>query len=110
MTFISLLIHTCTIKAKTLNKTGYEKIASWTTVASNVACRHQPASSPSIEDTKLRINTDDDLFFFKSDAVIARGNMIEFESQQYDVIKVNKVSGASSVHHLEVVARLIDHD
>ena len=109
--FTSLLTSFCSIREKTKAKQGYETTISWATTLEDVPTRKDSSTSASINDSKIRINTDDDIFFFSPDVVIKRGNQIVFDDENYDVIKVNKVYGASSeVHHLEVVARLVDHD
>ncbi len=106
--FTTLLIQSCTIEHKTLTQDGYEKIKSWQTKASNVACRKDNAKV-SIDDGEMRINTDDDLFFFNPDAQVVRGNRIVLEGSYYDVIDVNKVLDSKGVHHLEVTGRSVDH-
>ena len=50
------------------------------------------------------------LFIFNPEINIKRGNRIVFDSDNYDVIKVNKSYDSVGIHHLEVLARLIDHD
>ena len=109
MNFTTLLIHTCDIEEKSLSTSGYEKVKSWSTKASDVACRHDSDTSVKINDTELRENNDDDIFFFNPDADVVRGDRIVYDSQNYDVLKVNKVSDSSAVHHLEVRARLTDN-
>jgi len=106
--FSALLIHTCTIQAKTLNTSGYEQVESWANVATLVPCRHDFDGSLAISDTELRVNTDDDVFFFNADAVISRGNRIVIDAKNYDVIKVKKLYDSAALHHLEVVARAVD--
>lgn len=108
--FTSLLTSLCDIQRKSKAKAGYETTISWSTIASAVPTRKDSATSASIQDTKIRINTDDDIFFFNPGQDVKRGDQILFDSEKYDVIKVNKSYGASAVHHLEVVARLQDHD
>lgn len=107
--FTNLLIHTCTIQAKVLNTSGYEKIKTWTNLATLVPCRHNSDTGAKIDDTEIRINTDDDVFFFNPDVAIARDNRIVHDGKNYDVIKVNKLYNASVLHHLEVRARYIDN-
>lgn len=109
MSFTSLLIHTCTIQTKTLNQSGYEKTAAWSNLATNVPCRHDSDNGARIEDTEVRVNTDDDIFFFLPNATIDRGYRIIESGKTYDVIKVNKLFDANALHHLEVRARLTDH-
>lgn len=109
MSFQSLLIHTCDIQAKTLNREGYEKREEWADIASDVACRHDSKNSVAIADGGIRVNTDDDLFFFEPTVTIARGNRIVHDGEQYTVIKVNKLYAKASLHHLEVVARATDN-
>ncbi len=110
MPFTGLLSSTCDIQTKALNTVGYEKVKTWTDAFTDVPCRKDSNNAPTVSDQKIRVNTDDDLFFFDPDVVIRRGNRISFDGDFYDVIKVNKSYGASEVHHLEVVARLTDHD
>lgn len=110
MSFESLLIHTCDIQTKSLNQSGYEKVEAWANSATDVPCRKDSDNSARIEDTQIRINTDDDIFFFKPDVTIARGNRIVFNGENYDVIKVNELYDAKALHHLEVRARITDHD
>jgi len=110
MSFAAFLNAVCTIQAKTLNTSGYEQVASWTTVADNVPTRMDRDNSAKIEDTNIRINTDDNLFFFNPTVTVERGNRIVLEGKNYDVIKVNKLYRKVSLHHLEVVGRLTDHD
>lgn len=108
--FTNLLIHTCNIQEKALTKTGYEQIKSWSNIATDVSCRKDSDTNVGISDTGVRLNTEDDIFFFEPTVVIARGNRIVFEGDNYDVIKVNKSYDSKSVHHLEVKARYTDHD
>jgi len=109
--FTSLLTNLCDIQVKARTTTGYEKVLSWSNVATGVHTRKDSSTGASIQDTQIRLNTDDDVFFFNADVVIKRGNRIVFDSENYDVIKVNKCYGGSSaIHHLEVVARLVDHE
>lgn len=105
--FTKLLIQTCTIEQKTLNQTGYEKVPVWTTRASNVPCRKDNVR-PSLTEGQIRVNTDDDLFFFNADAQVSRGNRIILEGVKYDVVDVNKVLDSKGVHHLEVTGRMVD--
>lgn len=109
MSFISLLIHTCSIQAKTLNRSGYEKTETWSDIATGVATRHDSSNGVKISDGGIRINTDDDLFFFEPTVTIARGNRIVHDGINYDVIKVNKLYAKAAIHHLEVVARATDN-
>lgn len=108
--FTNLLIHTCDIQEKTLTKTGYEQIKNWANIATDIACRKDTDNSVGISDTGVRVNTEDDIFFFEPTITISRGNRIIFENENYDVIKVSKVSDSKGVHHLEVKARYVDHD
>lgn len=108
MNFTSLLIETCTIQSKTLNTSNYEKIDTWTDVATDVPCRHED-SGVKIQDSELRINTDDDLFFFNPDVTISRDNRIVYDGKNYSVIKVSKLRDSTTIHHLEVIARFTDH-
>lgn len=109
MSFASLLIQTCTIEAKSLTLSGYEKVEGWSVVASGVPCRKDSTNSAKIADTEMRQNTDDDLFFFMPGVTISRGNRILLSGDYYDVIKVNEVLDSVGVHHLEVTGRLTDH-
>lgn len=109
MSFTSLLIHTCNIEAKTLTTTGYEKVPTWEATSEDVPCRKDSSTGVKITDSNIRLNTDDDMFFFLPDVEIVRGNRIAFEGDHYDVIKVNKLYDRSSLHHLEVIARNVDH-
>lgn len=108
--FTKLLISTCDIQAKSSTTVGYEKVLSWVNVSTGVATRKDSATNAKISDTEIRTNTDDDIFYFEPTVTIVRGNRIVFGSEYYDVIKVNKSYDAISIHHLEVVARLIDHN
>lgn len=110
MSFASLLSSVCTIQAKALVKDGYEKVKQWTDIATDVPCRKDSATRAKFSDETIRVNTDDDIFFFNPGVNIRRGHRIVLGNEQYDVIKVNQVFGASAVHHLEVVARLLDHE
>lgn len=109
MSFENLLIQTCDIQSKTLSNSNYEQTETWANESTNIPCRKNSNNSPKINDGNIRINTDDDLFFFKKDAVISRGKRIVFDGENYDVIKVNKLYDAKELHHLEVIARFIDH-
>lgn len=108
--FTALLISRCDIQEKTLSTEGYESEETWENKETDVPTRKDSVDSASISDTEYRENKDDDLFFFNSDVDIIRGNKIVFLGDDYDVIKVNKCFGATAVHHLEVVARLVDHE
>ena len=107
--FTTLLINTCNIQAKTQSTGSYEKIKTWATFLSGVRCR-KDTSSGNISDTELRTNIDDDIFFFNSDVAVKRGNRIIFDTDAYDVVKVNKIYDAIGLHHLEVMTRFVDHD
>lgn len=106
--FTALLIHTADIQAKTLNTSGYEQLPTWTNIATAVPCRHDYDSSVSISDAEMRVNTDDDIFFFNPEVVIDRGNRIVSGGQTFDVINVNKLYNSTVLHHLEVTSRLVD--
>lgn len=108
MSFTSLLIHRCTIQGKTLSTSGYEKTASWSDLATDVPTR-KDAVPARILDADMRINSDDDMFFFNPSVVIERGNRIVFDGDTYDVIDVNKMYDSKALHHLEVIGRNIDH-
>jgi hypothetical protein len=110
MSFTTLLISLCTIQGKALIQDGYEKTKSWTNIATDVPCRKDSVTKADIKDETIRVNTDDDIFFFNPGVSISRGNRILFGTEYYDVIKVNNVYDSSAVHHLEVVARLIDNE
>lgn len=110
MSFTSLLIHSCDIQEKSQNRTGYEKKPEWSNKATGVATRHDSQNSVKINDGGVRVNTDDDLFFFLPDVAIARGNRIVHEGVIYDVIKVNKLYAKAALHHLEVTARATDNN
>lgn len=108
--FTKLLIQSCTIEQKSLNQTGYEKTSSWSTKASAVPCRKDSKNVTIADaDRALRVNTDDDLFFFNPDAPVIRGNRIVLEGVTYDVIDVDKKLDSKGVHHLEVTGRSVDH-
>lgn len=109
MSFAAFLNQSCSIQAKTLSQSGYEQTPSWSDIATGVPCRMDRDNSAKIDDTTIRVNTDDNLFFFKSDVTIERGNRIVLEGANYDVIKVNKLYKKTTLHHLEVVARITDH-
>lgn len=109
--FTSLLIHICSIQAKSLVTSGYEKTLTWADIAYLVPCRKDANTTGGPTDSaQLRTNVDDDIFFFNPDVTITRGNRIVFENENYDVIKVNKCYDSVGLHHIEVIARLIDHD
>lgn len=107
--FTNLLINLCTIQEKTQVVQGYEKVLAWSDVAVDVPCRKDSASG-NISDTEIRVNTDEDIFFFNPDVVVKRGNRIIFDIENYDVIKVNKNYDSKGIHHLEVIARITDHN
>ncbi len=110
MSFAKLLIHTCTIQSKSLNTSGYEKIKTWSDLFTNVPCRHDSDDGAKIQDAEMRTNTDDDIFFFNPGVAVVRGHRIVQDGNTYDVIKVNKLYDAESLHHLEVKARIVDHN
>lgn len=107
MSFAKLLIHTCTIQSKSLSTSGYEQQETWSDVSTDVPCRHDFAAA-NTTDGDMRINRDDDLFFFLPDVTIERGNRIIEDGKNYDVLEVNKMYGAKVLHHLEVRARYVD--
>lgn len=110
MSFASLLIHTATIQAKHRETTGYEQVDEWTDVADDVPCRKDDSPSAKIQDSNIRVNIDDALFFFLPDANVIRGNRILMDGDLYDVVKVNKLyARGTSPHHLEVIAHLVDN-
>lgn len=110
MSFKSLLIQSCDIQEKTTRREGYEVVTEWQDKAMGVPTRKDSDNTPRFDDELMRINTDDDLFFFMPDVELKRGNRIVFEGDNYDVLKVNKLYNASQLHHLEVRARAIDSD
>lgn len=60
-------------------------------------------------DDGVRVNLDDDVFFFNPDAIVARGQRIVIEGKNFDVLKVKKMSDSKGVHHLEATARATDN-
>jgi len=109
MSFASLLIHTCNIQTKSRTRDGHEVVDGWTNTLTGVACRHNGKTTAKIADAGIRVNTDDDIFFFTSAIAVARGQRIVYDGANYDVIKVNKVAGRAAAHHKEVIARYTDH-
>lgn len=109
MPFSSLLIHRCSIESKTLSTSGYEQKESWSVIGTDIACRHDNSSSVSIEDSELRKNENDDIFFFDPNVNVSRGDRISFEGNYYDVINVNKMADSSAYHHIEAEARLVNN-
>ena len=107
--FTTLLIQTCSIQKKALTTSGYEKVEAWNDIATNVPCRRSTSKGAKISDTELRLNTDDDKFFFDPTVTIARDNRIVFDGLYFSVIKVNKIYDSSKAHHIEVIARATDH-
>ena len=110
--FTSLLIHTATIQAKTLALAGFEQVASWQT-SSTVPCRHDYERAVRVNSGGVgvaRENTDNDIFFFNPNTVISEGNRIGHDGKNYDVLKVSKMYDSSTLHHLEVIARLTTKD
>lgn len=110
MSLPALLIHRCDIQKKTIQHSSYERIEVWSTISADVPTRKDSDNTPRIYDEDMRTNIDDDLFFFLPNVIVERGNRIVFEGDNYDVIKVNKLYDATSHHHTEVRARLIDSD
>lgn len=108
--FTNLLISLCDIQVKSSTLSGYEKVLSWTTSLSGVHTRHDHAQRVEVSDSKVRINVDNDVFFFNPDVAIVRGNRIVFGGENFDVVKVNKLYDSTGVHHLEAIARLVDHE
>lgn len=108
--FTSLLISLCNIQEKTLTTSGYTTTPTWSTILSNIPTRKDSVTSASISDGSIRENTDDDIFFFNSDVNIKRGNRILYDNELFDVIKVNKVFDSTGIHHIEAVARYVDHN
>lgn len=109
MSFISLLIQTCTIQEKVISQVTYEKSVAWSDVATNVPCRKDAGQSVRIQDQDYRSNTDDDVVFFAPDVVIERGNRLLLSGEYYDVIKVNEILDSVGVHHIEAIARIVDN-
>lgn len=110
MSFNSLLINICDIQSKTMSLSGYEKTLQWANIASSVPCRKGSSGNPNIKDGLSRLNTDESIFYFMPDVTIARGNRIVLDSENYDVVKVNKCQDSIGVHHIEAIARIVDHD
>lgn len=108
--FTKLLIATCNIQEKTQTTDGYEQVKSWANKSVDVPCRKDSDNSLGISDSEIRLNTDDHIFFFSAGVDILRGDRIVFDSENYDVVKVNKVYDSKGIHHLEVIARYVDHD
>lgn len=110
MSFNSLLIHTCDIQEYTTSTSGYETTKAWANKAADVPCRKTANTRPDIQDTEIRVNTDDDLFSFKPDVDIERGDRIVYEGNNFDVVKINKVYGGENLHHITVMGRLATTD
>lgn len=110
MSFASLLIHTATIQSKSTQTEGYEQVEDWSDVAEDVPCRKDDSTNVKIDDSNIRLNTDEALFFFLPDANVIRGNRILMDGDLYDVVKVAKLYNRTTLHHLEVLARLVDHN
>jgi len=110
MSLANFLIQTCTIQAKSISLSGYENVETWSDILEDVPCRKDSDTAARIADTEVRVNTDDDIFFFNPGVTIERGNRIILDGDYYDVIKVNKLLDATDIHHIEVRARLVDHD
>lgn len=108
--FTDLLISTCDIQESTLTQSGYEEVRSWEDKLTDVLCRKDSDNTAKIQNTEIRVNTDDDIFFFEADVDIVRGNRIVFDNEYYGVIKVNKLYDDEGVHHLEVKARATDNN
>lgn len=91
---------------------GFERISAWDNLYTDVPCRHNYAKGVSVSSGGIggtRENMDDDVFFFDSNAVIVEGNRIVHDGNNYDVLKVSKMYASNSIHHFEVVARLVTH-
>lgn len=110
MSFASLLIQSATIQSKSLARTGYEVGETWNTVAADVPCRQNTHNTAKTQDGTIRINTDDDSFFFMPGVAVSRGDRLLIDAKVYDVVKVNKVRDSVAVHHLEVIGRLTDNN
>lgn len=110
MSFTRLLIHTCNIMSKTYSLVGYEKTNDWALLVASVPCRRDSDVGTRINDAGIRTNIDDDIFYFNPGVPIHRGHRIVFDGMNFDVIKVNSVYDSQVLHHLEVVARLIDNN
>lgn len=109
MAFDALLLETCTIQAKALVQSGYEKTEDWSDVVTDVPCRKNSTNSPRVEDSEKRLNVDDDMFFLQAGTPVVRGNQIIYKGDTYDVLKVNELQSRRRIHHLQVTARNIDH-
>lgn len=109
MNFPDLLISTCDILEESFSEEGYEQVKEWNNKLTDVPTRKDSDNTARIQDEKIRINEDDDLFFFEADIDVVRGNRIVFNEENYDVIKVNEVYDDESIHHKEVRARLTDN-
>lgn len=110
--FTSLLIHTALIQTKTLTLVGFEQTAGWS-AGTSYPCRHDYERSARVNGGGIgvsRENTDNDIFFFNPDAVIAEGNRIVHDGKNYDVLTVSKMYDSGALHHLEVIARLTTTD
>lgn len=110
MSFASLLIQTALIEDKSTVRSGYETDDAWTTVSAAEPCRQNTRNTARTQDGVIRTNTDEDQFFFLPTAPVKRSHRLTIDGKKYDVVKVNKVRDSSAVHHLEVIARLTDHD
>lgn len=111
--FIDYLIETCDIKEKTITPISvgsYEKVSVWSVKLSDVPTR-KDISNASTGSNSLKVSDtfNDDLFFFEASVNVSRGDLIVYDSQEFDVINVNKVLDSVGVHHLEVTARRVDH-
>lgn len=88
----------------------YEQVSTWLNIATKVPTRKDRANSVKLSDGDKRENNDDDLFYFDPCVDVKRNDIIVYDDEDYDVLKVNKSYDGTGVHHLEVLARYVDNN
>jgi len=112
MGYNNLLVQRCDIYRKTVDKAeshGYTADATWTLLASSVACRGQNLfeSSAGIRMQTAGISSENDyLFFFKKNQDIQRGDKIIWNGDELFVKPVQQVYDRRTIHHKEVYCGL----
>ena len=97
MSYDSLLINTCSIKRKAIDKWG----ESTESTISNIACRFMNIIKR-ITDFNGEEKVSAGKFFFKPDITIYHSDLITYDGRDYAILKINKPQDASSHHHTEV--------
>jgi len=97
MSYDSLLINTCSIKRRSIDKWGE---VSETTIT-GIPCRFMNIVKR-ITDYNGEEKVSAGKFFFRASVIIYHSDLITYDGRNYAVLKINKPQDSASHHHTEV--------